>query len=159
MEKCWYCNKKFKNTNEKYDHVEKCRVKTKLFALVMNFDKKIREFTKKHRNYYILDTLDFQISNKILKKIRNSIERSTISKKIPEMWFGILPSNQPSWFEHVFYTKSGILIAEPYTLNKYDVKSLLEFCEKKKLYFHITGESLYSPGHTLRIIIYPEEER
>jgi len=60
--------------------------------------------------------------------------------------------------DHVFYSRDGEYVSEPYTMSMSEFESLAKFCREHGLEFHVRGESRHFPGHTFRVVIYPKKE-
>jgi len=54
-----------------------------------------------------------------------------------------------SWFQD---GKSHYLTSEPYYATKDELRRLIQVCDKKGIDFQIDAESMYFPGHTIRIL-------
>ena len=61
--------------------------------------------------------------------------------------------------DHVYYSRDGRFVSEPYHMGKEDFEKLIDFCNRHGLDFYVTGFSHYFPGETLRLEIYPKKEK
>jgi hypothetical protein len=103
-------------------------------------------FTKKeiehHRNlfrYAVPDGDD--ISDKNPKWIKKIFEDGMIS--FPGL-------------NHMYFSKSGVIVSEPYNISQEQIKKLILFCEGNKLNFELSGTAKHHP-YCMRVKIYPRE--
>jgi len=67
-------------------------------------------------------------------------------------------SGTPFHVDHVFYSRNGEYVSEPYVMSMDEFEGLLNFCKVNGLKFKVVGKSRHFPGHTFRVIICPKEE-
>ena len=75
------------------------------------------------------------------------------TKKMRPRWYRKAGEWQVGAWEDHLSVGDGAVFSEPYDLSMRDCKRLIDFCEAKKLSFHITGLSSYYPGRTILICI------
>jgi len=57
--------------------------------------------------------------------------------------------------DHIFTSKDGCFISEPYNMEMCDFEELIKFCKWANFDFYVTGKSRHFPGHTFRVVIDP----
>ena len=115
-----------------------------------------RRLTKEfdEHSYYMLGYLGCTIRS----EYREETERTPKWLKKLESPYGYL-SNRGFHVDHVFFSREGGYVSEPYNMTMRDFKCLIDFCDEHNLEFFVKGHSKHFPGHTFRVVITPKVTR
>ena len=108
----------------------------------------------------VADALNYNIARLILTRLAIAMEGKTYKETRPK-WYSNYRRKEPfrnlPCADHMFFTKDGYVVLEPYNRSLSEFKKLVDLCEKEDWNFTVYGESSHLPAHTFRIKIIPNK--
>jgi len=127
-------------------------------------DPKSREEVISLLYYYLVGYVGRYIKSLVREEVRKKprwlkqIEKKIYCKDDPLTWcFATYLANlEKIKVDHTFYHKDGYFVSEPYNMHMGDFERLIHFCKEFNLDFMVVGESRHLPGHTFRVLLFPQ---